>query len=72
MNKYKLEAVMKLNQDTGQTLSDYLGIARQTFSNKINKTRGAEFTQNEICLIKERYHLSANDIDEIFFDSTVS
>ena len=45
MNKYKLESVMKLNRDTGQTLSNYLGIARQTFSNKLNETRGAEFTQ---------------------------
>ena len=59
MNKYKLESVMKLNRDTGQTLSNYLGIARQTFSNKLNETRGAEFTQREIRLIKERYNLSA-------------
>lgn len=72
MNKYKLESVMKLNRDTGQTLSNYLGIARQTFSNKLNETRGAEFTQREIRLIKERYNLSAHDIDEIFLKTKVS
>jgi hypothetical protein len=72
MNKYKLGAIMHLNRDNGQTLSDYLGIARQTFSNKINGTRGAEFTQREIRLIKERYKLSAKDIDEIFFEENVS
>ena len=30
---------MKLHNDNGQTLAQYLGIARQTFSNKLNETR---------------------------------
>ena len=68
MNKNKLESVMKLNNDNGQILADYLGIARQTFSNKINNTRGAEFTQREILMIKKRYDLSANAVDDIFFN----
>nr|DAK93946.1 MAG TPA: Regulatory protein [Caudoviricetes sp.] len=72
MNKNRLESVMKLNNDNGQTLAKYLGIARTTFSNKLNETRGAEFTQNEIRGIKERYHLSAEEIDKIFFDTKVS
>lgn len=72
MNKSKLESVMKLHRDNGQTLADFLGIARQTFSSKINETRGAEFTQGEIMLIKEKYNLSASEIDDIFFDSKVS
>lgn len=72
MNKSKLESVMKLHKDNGQTLADYLGIARQTFSSKINETRGAEFTQGEIMLIKEKYNLSPAEIDDIFFDSKVS
>lgn len=53
MNKQRLESVMKLHNDNGQTLAQYLGIARQTFSNKLNETRGAEFTQGEIRLIKK-------------------
>jgi hypothetical protein len=68
VNKNKLESVMKLNNDNGQILADYLGIARQTFSNKINNTRGAEFTQREIHMIKKRYDLSANAVDDIFFN----
>ena len=67
MNKQRLESVMKLHNDNGQTLDQYLGIARQTFSNKLNETRGAEFTQGEIRLIKEKYNLSAEEIDTIFF-----
>lgn len=68
MNKQKLESVMKLHNDNGQTLAQYLGIARPTFSNKLNETRGAEFTQGEIRLIKERYNLSAEEVDMIFFN----
>ena len=67
MNKQRLESVMKLHNDNGQPLAQYLGIARQTFSNKLNETRGAEFTQGEIRLIKEKYNLSAEEIDTIFF-----
>lgn len=72
MNKYRLESVMRLNRDNGKTLSDYLGMARQTFSNKINNTNGADFTQKEISLIKKRYDLSASEVDAIFFDDEVS
>ena len=39
---------MKEHGDTGTTLSQYLGMARSTFSAKINETKGAEFTQGEI------------------------
>ncbi|MEF9998670.1 MAG: hypothetical protein RR681_06890 [Lachnospiraceae bacterium] len=45
MNKSKLESAMKLHGDIGQSVVDYLGIARTTFSSKINETNGAEFTQ---------------------------
>ena len=68
MDKRMLEAEMKLHGDTGQTLADFLSMARSTFSAKINETNGAEFTQGEICLIKKRYGLSADKVDEIFFN----
>ena len=67
MNKNKLESVMKLHGDTGTSLSTYLGIARSTFSAKLNETNGAEFTQGEISSIKEKYNLEAEEIVEIFF-----
>lgn len=72
MNKNRLESVMKLYGDNGRTVSEYLGIARSTFSAKINGTNGADFTQSEISKIKERYALSAKDIDDIFFTEKVS
>lgn len=72
MNKNKLEAVMKLNGDTGTTLSEYLGMARSTFSAKINEKNGAEFTQSEIASIKKRYELTADEVVEIFFKENVS
>lgn len=72
MNKNLLESVMKAHGDTGTTLSQFLGIARSTFSAKINETNGAEFTQGEITKIKEKYLLDADKVDAIFFDTKVS
>ena len=72
MDKRKLESIMKLHGDTGTSLAKYMGIARPTFSAKINETKGAEFTQNEILMIKEKYSLSPEDIDTIFFNQKVS
>ena len=72
MNKKLLEAKMKLHGDIGKTLAMHIGIARTTLSNKMNETNGAEFTQREISRIKERYSLTAEEVDEIFFASKVS
>lgn len=68
MNKLMLESVMKLHGDTGGDLAKYLGIARPTFSAKINETNGAEFTQGEIRKIKEKYSLNSEDVNLIFFN----
>lgn len=72
LNKRKLEAVMKLHGDTGTSLAKFLNMARPTFSAKINETNGAEFTQREIAMIREKYALSPRDVVAIFFDSKVS
>lgn len=72
MNKNLLESEMKKHGDTGTTLALFLGIARSTFSAKINETNGAEFTQGEISKIKARYSLDAEKIDKIFFTLNVS
>lgn len=71
MNKRRLEAAMKLNADTGQTLAKYLGISRSTFSAKLNE-KGGEFTQSEIAAIKARYNLNAEEVNDIFFEERVS
>lgn len=63
---------MKLFGDTGTSLSSFLGMARSTFSSKINETNGAEFNQGEIALIRKRYDLTPMEVVEIFFESEVS
>lgn len=68
MNKLKLESIMKLHGDTGTSLARYLGMARSTFSAKLNETNGAEFTQGEISKIKEKYSLNAEEVELVFFN----
>lgn len=72
MNKAKLKSIMVLNGDNQNILSKYLGITPQRLSSKINEKGGAEFSQTEIHLIKQKYNLSPNEVDEIFFDKIVS
>lgn len=66
MNKKLLESAMKKYGDTQETLANFLRLTRGSVNKKINETK-ASFTQPEIRLIKERYNLSAQEIDEIFF-----
>lgn len=70
MHKNELEANMKLYGDTGENLAQALHIARSTLSSKMNGNY--DFTQKEIRLIKERYNLTAAELDSIFFDIQVS
>lgn len=70
--KRKLEAMMKLHGDTGTDLAKVLGIARSTFSLKLNEVNGSEFTKGEITKIKDRYDLTAKEVVDIFFSSEVS
>ncbi len=65
MNKSGLRAKMVVNNDIGITLAKALNITESTFSSKLNGK--AEFTRSEIAKIKERYNLSAEEIDSIFF-----
>ena len=67
MNKEKLKSVMALHGDTIKTLAEYLGISEQSLCNKINEN-GTEFKQGEIKAIKDRYNLSPEEVDAIFFE----
>ena len=66
MNKELLRSVMALYGDTNKTLAAFIGISEQSFSNKINEN-GTEFKKGEIAKIKERYHLTCDQVDRIFF-----
>ena len=72
MNKKMLESKMKLFGDKNASLAAAIGISQQSLSSKKNETRGAEFTQGEIAAIKQRYTLSAGEVDDIFFAKEVS
>ena len=72
MNKRLLRSEMVLHGDTNKTLSNYLGIAEATLSNKINESNGAEFNQKEISAIRQRYSLSNDKFIDIFFGQGVS
>lgn len=67
MNKTKLKSVMALYGDTNKDLADELGLTEQSVSCKINEN-GTEFKQGEIKRIKNRYNLSPEEVDAIFFD----
>ena len=71
MNKAMMKSVMVLNGDTNAILAGVIGISPQTFSAKINEN-GGEFTQSEITKIRERYNLSPEEVDDIFFKEKVS
>lgn len=66
MNSRLLRSVMVLHNDTNKDLADFLGISEVSVSNKINEV-GTEFRQGEIALIKKRYNLSPEQVEEIFF-----
>ena len=66
MRKELLRSIMVLHGDTNKDLADYLGITEQSVSNKINEN-GTEFKQGEIRLIRDRYSLTSDQVDRIFF-----
>ncbi|EAD0738624.1 XRE family transcriptional regulator [Listeria monocytogenes] len=72
MNKKGLRILLLANDDNQGTLANYLGISEQTLSKKINEREGAEFSQTEIRLIKDKYQLTAEEVDDIFFKQHVS
>ena len=61
---------MDRNGDTQGTLAEALGLSQSGLSNRINGH--VSFRQNEMNMIRERYHLSADDIQRIFFAGTIS
>ena len=67
LNKNQLRSFMALNGDNDGKLAEYLGLSRSRFSAKINETGSAKFNQGEISKIKQRYNLTADEIDSIFF-----
>lgn len=72
MNKNMLVGVMYSNGDTQDDLAKAIGCSLQRFNAKLNGRNGAEFTQGEISIIRNRYNLTPNQLDSIFFKALVS
>lgn len=66
MNSKMLRSVMALHGDTNRDLAELLGITEASVSSKINEN-GTEFKQGEITKIKNKYGLSPDQVDAIFF-----
>jgi hypothetical protein len=69
MNNNMFSGYMKINGDTNETLAEYLDISPTSVSNK--RTGKSEFTQGQIVAIKNRWNLTPELVDQIFFDDSV-
>lgn len=67
MNAKLLRSKMVLFDDTNNSLAEALGISAQRLSEKINERNGAQFTQGEIEIIRNRYSLNSQEVIDIFF-----
>lgn len=65
MDTNKLKGKIVENGDTQAQLAQAIGISASNLNDKINGK--VSFRQDEIAMIKERYHLTAVEVDSIFF-----
>lgn len=65
MNKNHFKSIMILNGDTQKTIADALNVSEQTVGDKVNGI--SEFKQSEIKMLIDRWKLSPEQVDEIFF-----
>jgi predicted transcriptional regulator len=72
MNKQAFRAMLAAHGDVYADVAKLLHSTTPTVSDKVNGKNGAGFNQSEMAKLKEHYHLSAEQIDLIFFGDTVS
>ena len=72
VNKNLFVSKMKLFGDTQEILAEALGISLTRLNAKINEVDGAEFWQHEILFFRNRWHLTPEEVDQIFFTVKVS
>ena len=71
MNKEEFKIRMIRSNDTNKSLSKLLGISETTLTRKINENR-SQFYRTEIERLKKYWNLTNEEVDLIFFKSTVS
>ena len=70
MNGNLLKAVIVKDGDTQSTLAEAMGIQTSALCQRISGK--IDFRRNEIKFIKERYKLTSEEVDQIFFEELVS
>ena len=71
MNKNMFVSKMKLFGETQEILADALDLSLSRLNAKINERDGAEFKQSEIKFFRDRWDLTPEEVDQIFFASSV-
>ena len=70
MNVNVLKSKMALYGDKLHDLGEYLGVTKSSISNKINGK--VDFSRKDIQKIIERYNLTTEETNEIFFTEKVA
>ena len=70
MNSNLLKALIVKNGETQEKLAEAMGLQTSALNMRINGK--IEFRRNEIIFIKQRYGLSSDEVDSIFFSEMVS
>ena len=70
MNKNLLKAVIAKNGDTQSRLAEAMGMQISALSQRMSGQ--VDFRRNEILFIKQRYNLTSEEVDSIFFEELMS
>jgi len=70
MNGNLLKAIIVKNGETLTILAEAMGIPLSALSQRISGR--VDFRRNEIRFIKNRYHMTCQEVDEVFFTELVS
>lgn len=66
--RLRLKAKIREFGETQADLASAIGVSLSRLNAKLNCTGGAEFGLGEIAAIKRHYHLTAEEVDLIFFN----
>ena len=64
MNSLEMKVAMKKNKDTQEKLAEALGLQTSGLNARINGK--IDFRASEICIIRDRYHLTPEETAKIF------
>lgn len=72
MNKNLFDLILLSHAEDQASLAEFLGLTKHHVSAKLDERGGFEFNQAEISMIKEKFSLSPEEIDNLFFNQEVS